>query len=322
MINNFILTANKYGKQKIPFMFLIDFELKKPKIFKISETIKNNIFFDINGYTNYEKNKNLQNISKFKTFPISYEKYLKSFDYIIKNMNAGNTYLANLTFPTKIKTNNSLSEIFHFAQAQYKLFYKNELLIFSPESFVQTKNNHIFSYPMKGTINAKIPNAENIILSDKKETWEHNTIVDLIRNDLAIVSKNITVEKFRFITKITTNNKTLLQVSSEIKGELKNNWQKSIGNVLSSLLPAGSISGAPKRKTVEIISNAEKIDRGYFTGVFGVFDGENLNSAVNIRYIENTKEGLFFRSGGGLTAHSNAKNEYNEMVNKVYVPIS
>jgi para-aminobenzoate synthetase component 1 len=175
---------------------------------------------------------------------------------------------------------------------------------------------------MKGTIDADIPNAEEKILSSKKERWEHNTIVDLIRNDLSIVSTHVEVSRFRYISTIKTNKRNLLQVSSEVKGKLPRNWQEEIGNILNKLLPAGSISGAPKQKTVEIIQNTEKIERGYFTGIFGVFDGENIDSAVNIRFVERRVGGLQFRSGGGITDNSDPESEYNELIDKVYVPIS
>jgi len=85
-------------------------------------------------------------------------------------------------------------------------------------------------------------------------------------------------------------------------------------------LPAGSVSGAPKHKTLEIIKKAENYERGYFTGVCGYFDGKNLDSCVMIRFIEQ-KNGLVFKSGGGITANSIAQNEYQELINKVYVPI-
>jgi len=87
------------------------------------------------------------------------------------------------------------------------------------------------------------------------------------------------------------------------------------------LLPAGSVSGAPKKKTVEIIRNAEGQDRGYYTGIFGFFDGNNLDSGVMIRYIEKIGDQLVYRSGGGITTHSNWKSEYQELIDKVYVPI-
>ncbi|OGU77880.1 MAG: hypothetical protein A2279_07140 [Stygiobacter sp. RIFOXYA12_FULL_38_9] len=88
------------------------------------------------------------------------------------------------------------------------------------------------------------------------------------------------------------------------------------------MLPAGSISGAPKKKTVEIIQNAEKLERGYYTGVFGYYDGNNLDSAVMIRFIEQTAEGLVYRSGGGITFMSDVNSEYQELIDKVYVPFT
>ena len=88
------------------------------------------------------------------------------------------------------------------------------------------------------------------------------------------------------------------------------------------LLPACSITGAPKVKTCEIIREAEKYERGFFTGVFGIFDGVKLESAVMIRFIENTSNGLVYKSGGGITCFSNAKKEYQEMIDKVYIPFA
>jgi para-aminobenzoate synthetase component 1 len=110
-------------------------------------------------------------------------------------------------------------------------------------------------------------------------------------------------------------------VSSEISGELSENWKDELGTLLISLLPAGSICGAPKKKTLEVIKEAEGTDRGFFTGIFGIFDGRELDSAVMIRYIESTENGLQFRSGGGITGRSDPREEYNEMMDKVYVPI-
>ena len=88
------------------------------------------------------------------------------------------------------------------------------------------------------------------------------------------------------------------------------------------MLPAGSISGAPKKKTLEIIEEAEGYDRGFFTGVFGYFDGRNLDSAVMIRFIERQGDQLVFKSGGGVTSFSECKQEYVELIDKVYVPIT
>jgi para-aminobenzoate synthetase component I len=174
---------------------------------------------------------------------------------------------------------------------------------------------------MKGTIDAAIPHAANIILNDKKETSEHYTIVDLLRNDLSLVAKNVKVNKFRYLDYLTTLDRTLIQVSSEIEGTLTEDFRSNLGNIFHALLPAGSISGAPKKKTVEIIGENEIGPRGYYTGVFGIFDGENVDSAVMIRYIEKSGETLWYRSGCGITNLSDCASEYKEMIDKVYVPI-
>ncbi len=156
---------------------------------------------------------------------------------------------------------------------------------------------------------------------DEKEKAEHATITDLIRNDLSMVANDVKVKRYRYVSQVKTVDSELLQVSSEITGTVKKEIQNSLGSLLSMLLPAGSITGAPKKKTVEIIKEAEQYNRGYFTGVFGYFDGKKLESAVMIRFIENISSNLFFKSGGGITVYSDAKSEYQELIDKVYVPI-
>ena len=173
---------------------------------------------------------------------------------------------------------------------------------------------------MKGTIDASFPDAEKVILTNPKEAAEHATIVDLIRNDLSMVSQKVWVERYRYIDKIKTNDKTLLQVSSEVSGILPAEFDGEYGDLLLKLLPAGSITGAPKPSTVKISQDAENYARGYYTGVMGYFDGENFESAVMIRYIENQNGQMVFKSGGGITAMSNARDEYQEIIDKVYLP--
>jgi para-aminobenzoate synthetase component 1 len=214
-----------------------------------------------------------------------------------------------------------LENIYKNSTAKYKIKFDDQFVVFSPEPFIQVKGNKISSFPMKGTMDATIENAENKLMKDIKEISEHNTIVDLIRNDLSMVAKNVKVEKFRYIEKIKTHEKELLQTSSEISGNLLSNWEENIGDILFKILPAGSISGAPKQKTIEIIQQAEGYDRGYFTGVFGYFDGEGLDSAVMIRYVEKQGETFAFKSGGGITYYSECEQEYKELIDKVYVPI-
>jgi len=311
---------NEYGRDKIPFVFLIDFDMQKPDVFRIDELEKNSIWISIPEFSNRKINRKTIDFV-FKKEPVEFDSYYKAFEIVKSAINRGDTFLLNLTFPTSLKTNLSFDKIFDHGKAKYKMKFKDQFVVFSPESFIKINRNLISSYPMKGTRDASIKNAEKRLMDDIKEVSEHNTIVDLIRNDLSMVSKNVNVEKFRFIEKIKTHEKELLQTSSEISGEIPTNWNETIGDILFKLLPAGSISGAPKKKTVEIIQKVEGYDRGYFTGIFGYFDGEKLDSAVMIRYIEKQKDKLIFKSGGGITYFSKCEEEYRELIDKVYVPI-
>lgn len=313
---------NQWGKEHTPFVFLLDFELNKPMCWKWSDS--ENIFqFNFDGVTNQKKantqNNNIRSSDfEFNKAPISFEAYKNKFDQIKKEIELGNSFLVNLTTKTKINSNYTIAEIFNRANAKYTCYLKNEFVCFSPETFVKIKAGKIYSYPMKGTINASIPDAKNILLNDLKEISEHATMVDLIRNDLSRVSKNVKVTKYRYYEEIVTQQDNLGQVSSEIMGELAPNYFENIGEILFDLLPAGSISGAPKQKTVNIIAAAEKEDRGYYTGIAGYYDGQNLDSTVLIRYLQNDN---YYRSGGGITCNSEALNEYQEMIDKVYVPL-
>lgn len=317
-----IKQMNDLGGQRKAFFFMISFDMNQNLVLEESELDEAAIYF---RFPDRIKKPPLsaplpENII-FNKNCISFKEFEKAFHIAKNNLDFGNTYLINLTKPSKIDTNLSCHQIFEHSKAKYKLWVQDHLVVFSPETFVKIKDEHISSYPMKGTIDAAIPNAEETILNDPKETAEHNTIVDLIRNDLSMVSKNVRVERFRYIDEIKTAEKTLLQVSSEIVGEIQNDFFDHLGDRFFTLLPAGSISGAPKAKTVEIIEEAENYDRGFYTGVFGYFDGENLDSAVMIRYIEQMGEQLIFKSGGGITTFSDCKKEYEELKDKVYIPI-
>jgi para-aminobenzoate synthetase component 1 len=312
---------NELGKARIPFIFIIDFEGENTQIIPLDEINPKNILYNFNGVSNQKKAEYNSNQVFLKKHPISKQEFEKSFSIVKKNLDYGNSYLTNLTFSTPVDLNISLKDVFFISQAKYKLWYKDQFVVFSPEIFIKINDGKIYSHPMKGTIDANIENAQEKLLTNKKERAEHITIVDLIRNDLNMVAKNIRVEKFSYIDEIKTSGKNILQLSSKISGDLNSDIHKNLGNILFKLLPAGSISGAPKQKTVEIIKEAETHQRGYYTGVCGIFDGENLDSGVMIRYIENQNGQLIYKSGGGITVNSEPDYEYNEMIDKIYVPI-
>jgi len=312
---------NTLAKDKAPFLFVIDFDGTSGFVERISACAEHDVLFKMKQLKNYEEPPVDRTPFTFSKFPISAIDYKAGFDVVQKGIADGNTYLINLTYPTKIETNLSLQEIFYRSDAKYKLFFKNKFVVFSPETFVRIHNHKIYSYPMKGTIDATIPNAYQVLRESYKEIAEHHTIVDLIRNDLNRVSKGVNLEKFRTIEEIKTHDAELLTVSSRIAGELPENFEDRIGNLLYEMLPAGSVTGAPKKKTVEIIKEAEKYNRGFYTGVFGIFDGYNLQSAVMIRFIEVVDGELIFKSGGGITTFSDWEAEYQELIDKVYLPI-
>ena len=302
--------------------------------------------------------------------PPLYEDYERSFNIVKSNIMAGNSYLTNLTCRVPVSCNLSLEEIFHRAKGKYKLLLRRKrtqaedkahlkeenieenltpFVCFSPETFVRIKGGRIYSYPMKGTLDASLPNAEKQLMEDRKEAAEHATIVDLIRNDLSRVAENVRVDKYRYIDVLHTNKGDILQTSSEISGRLPEDYPHHLGEILDAQLPAGSITGAPKDKTMQIIQEAEGYDRGFYTGIMGIYDQGELNSAVMIRFIEEetspvdfeadgeknfkAKEGkasegkepkanrkLYFKAGGGITSKSDCRKEYEEVIQKIYLP--
>lgn len=314
---------NRAGKEKQPFLFGMDFEMNEG-FFVINPLSQNEILFDFNGVgnSNLVDSTPMNQFSdyQFEMFPENLKIYKERFKTIMNGLKRGESYLANLTIETPLKTSLTLKEIFILSKSRYRLLIPDKFVCFSPECFIKMKDCRIYTFPMKGTIDANIPDAEKTVMNDKKEEAEHNTIVDLLRNDLSRVAQDVHVNRFRYIDELKTNKGEILQVSSEIVGTLPNEYMSEIGTIIFSLLPAGSVSGAPKEATLKLIGKAENSPRGYYTGVAGYFDGANLDSFVLIRFIEQNEKGLVFRSGGGITARSDMKKEYLESLQKVYLP--
>ncbi|TAK31938.1 MAG: aminodeoxychorismate synthase component I [Saprospiraceae bacterium] len=312
---------NHLGKCGVPFLFITGFEDPQPLLFRLEELDREAIIYALPGQAPTEGIP-FNGPWLLKKYPQSFSSYRQGFDLIQQHIANGDTFLLNYTCATPVETNLSLREIFRHSRAKYKLLFKDRFVCFSPETFVQINSSGtIRTHPMKGTIDARMPDAANLILNDRKETAEHYTIVDLLRNDLSQVAKGVRVERFRYLDKIDSIEKPLLQVSSEIAGALPAGWPAHLGSIFKTLLPAGSVSGAPKKKTLEIIAHAENRPRGFYTGVFGIFDGQSVDSSVMIRFIEKTENGLVYQSGGGITCFSDPAAEYQEMIDKVYLPL-
>lgn len=320
-IDSFVLSVNHMAGNGIPFLFAVSFLQDQHYIVPLTDIDPKTCLFKFGEHSNVPAGKICNKKPEFSKVPVTFSTYQAAFKKIKSNIEYGNSYLTNLTFATPIKTNLTSAEIFHLAHAPYKIWLKDKFVCFSPEPFVKISNGKITSFPMKGTIDASIPDALGILLADKKELAEHYTIVDLIRNDLSMISEHVKVKRFRYTEKIHTNQKDLYQVSSEIEGTLPAGYLCKLGEIIATLLPAGSISGAPKKRTVEIIQETEICDRSWYTGIAGIFDGKNLDSFVLIRFIADSGNGLIFHSGGGITCHSKVNKEYQEMIDKVYLPL-
>lgn len=307
---------NRLGDSRTPFIFIIDFLKENAYVLPLK---------DLNDDIQYQINANdsvFNGLVRLDFHPISLENYRIKFENVQNAFKTENIDLINLTCETPIEINLNLEEIYHHTNAKYKLLVKNKFVCFSPETFVQIKNSKIVSYPMKGTIDASIIDAEQKILSDPKEIEEHQITVDGVIKELKKIADNVEVKKFRYLDKVVTRDSTLLQVSSEISGDLPKNYHSQLGTIFNHLLPAVSICGSPKLKAFELIQSVEGYSRGFYSGVFGIYDGNNLDSAVLIRFIEEKSGEFFFKSGGGITVQSDLKNEYNELISKIYVPIN
>ena len=350
---------NQLASQDEPFLFVINYQGDKAFIRLLSDINPEECLFDFEGRGNLShawkeawKEEILE--TTWQIEPPLYEDYERSFNIVKSNIMAGNSYLTNLTCRVPVSCNLSLEDIFHRAKGKYKLLLRRKrnftpFVCFSPETFVRIKGGRIYSYPMKGTLDASLPNAEKQLMEDRKEAAEHATIVDLIRNDLSRVAENVRVDKYRYIDVLHTNKGDILQTSSEISGRLPEDYPHHLGEILDAQLPAGSITGAPKDKTMQIIQEAEGYDRGFYTGIMGIYDQGELNSAVMIRFIEEetspvdfetdgeknfkAKEGkasegkepkasreLYFKAGGGITSKSDCQREYEEVIQKIYLP--
>ena len=325
---------NRLASQDEPFLFVINYQGDKAFIRLLSDINPEECLFDFEGKGNIsdsrkndseEISKEISEIS-WQIPPPHYKDYERSFGIVKSNIMAGNSYLTNLTCRVPVSCNLSLEDIFHRAKGKYKLLLRrkrnlNPFVCFSPETFVRIKGGRIYSYPMKGTLDASLPEAEKLLMEDRKEAAEHATIVDLIRNDLSRVAEDIRVDKYRYIDVLHTNKGDILQTSSEISGRLPEDYRNHLGEILDGQLPAGSITGAPKDKTMQIIHEAEGYDRDFYTGIMGIYDQSELNSAVMIRFIEEDEDRKYFKAGGGITSKSDCRKEYEEVIQKIYLPI-
>ena len=188
----------------------------------------------------------------------------------------------------------------------------------SPETLVKLEDKVLHTFPLAGTRKRGITREEDEylekeLLSDEKELAEHNMLVDLGRNDLGRISKfgTVQVEKYMSIERYSH----VMHIGSTIRSEI--NDDKCALDAVNSVLPAGTLSGAPKIRAMEIINELENNKRGIYGGAIGYIDFTgNLDTCIAIRIAFKKNGKVFVRSGAGIVADSIPKNEYQECINK------
>ena len=257
---------------------------------------------------------------------VSKEEYAEKVAFIKEQIKNGITYEVNYTYPSTLKTNASELDLYnHLLQNQktpYNAFLQNKhetILSFSPELFFVKKGNKILTKPMKGTVKRGATDEEDSMLrdflrNDLKNRTENIMIVDLLRNDLGRISKPGTVRADKLFD--VEQHKTLFQMTSEISSELKEGV--TLYDIIKAIYPCGSITGAPKISTMEIIDDAEHMPREVYCGAIGYIHGDEMIFSVPIRILQQKNGTADFRydAGSAITWSSTAEDEWNETLTK------
>jgi len=256
---------------------------------------------------------------------ITKDEYIEKINKIKKYITKGDTYQINFTTKATFKYDGELASLFLngiFNQsASYSVLINTEnnfILSFSPELFFRTDYQTIYSKPMKGTLKRKGNPAEDAqlafsLLKDEKNLAENVMIVDLMRNDIGriAVTDSVKVEKLYEVEKY----ETLYQLTSTVVGKLREN---KLSEIFKNMFPSGSITGAPKIRSMQIIAELEKTPRNLYTGSIGLITKADAVFNIPIRTISIDKSankgelGL----GSGVVWDSDAENEYEEVLLK------
>ena len=188
----------------------------------------------------------------------------------------------------------------------------------SPETLVKLENGVLHTFPLAGTrprgkTDAEDKALEQDLLADEKELAEHNMLVDLGRNDIGKISKfgTVKVEKLHCIERFSH----VMHIGSTVRGELRED--KDALDAIDAILPAGTLSGAPKLRACQIINDLENNKRGIYGGAIGYIDfSGNLDTCIAIRIAYKKNGKVFIRSGAGIVADSVPEKEYQECSNK------
>lgn len=201
---------------------------------------------------------------------------------------------------------------------------EEEIMSTSPETLVRLQNGRLYTFPVagsrpRGATEQEDTELEKGLLADEKELAEHNMLVDLGRNDLGRISKfgSVEVTKYQMIHKYSK----IMHICSQVEGNIRRD--KDAMDAIESVLPAGTLSGAPKIRACEIIEELEKCPRGIYGGALGYIDfSGNLDTCIAIRMAVKKNDKVYVQAGGGIVADSVPENEYAESGNKALAVIN
>lgn len=201
--------------------------------------------------------------------------------------------------------------LFYFDYGNFKIFGS------SPEAQLVVSEGKAEIHPIAGTFkrtgnDSKDAELAEELIKDKKENSEHVMLVDLARNDLSRHGSNVTVENYREVQFFSH----VIHLVSKVTGTIHQNTDTM--QVVADTFPAGTLSGAPKHKAMQLIEKYEKTSRGYYGGAIGFMDfNGNFNHAIMIRTFLSQNHKLFWQAGAGLVAKSNPESELQEVYNKL-----
>ena len=279
------------------------------------------IEYKTNSRLPYNRRKHLsllKDLSEFKG-------YKQKIQKIKKHLYNGDVYQINYTEPMEFKFD--IDPLSFYLQARNKImpqygYYiklnEGSIISFSPERFFKTDNSTISSFPMKGTRpRSKDRDIDKKLFKDlqnsKKDRAEHIMIVDLLRNDIGKISKFGSVKVNNLFS--VESFETVHQMISEVKGKLIDNIKEK--DIIKALFPGGSITGAPKEMSMQIIDNLEGYSRGIYTGAIGTVSSKgSMDFSIAIRTLFTNNSKGIYPVGGGIVWDSIAKEEYQEAYQK------
>ncbi len=268
------------------------------------------------------------------TLAFSREEYLNKITSLLQHIKRGDCYeinfcqqfVADNAFINVVKTYQKLSAV---SPAPFGSLYKlnnNYCLCASPERFLQKKGNQLISQPIKGTSRreadaVKDEANKNYLIESTKEKSENVMVVDLVRNDMSMICQKGSVhvkELFGIYSFPQVH-----QMISTIQGTLP--ADKTFTNAIEACFPMGSMTGAPKKRVMELIEKYEEVDRGLFSGSIGYITPTadfDFNVVIRSIFYNETKKQLSFFAGSGITFYSNAAQEYEECMLKAAAIVS